>query len=125
MDFSNLFRHETDSVNFPAGEIILKCGDMSEVMYVVIGGEAEIKLGDKVIYTAHAGSLLGEMGLIDHAPASADVIARTDCKLVIIDKRRFLFLIQQTPNFALDVMKVIAERLRAMNHYSMESSTNR
>lgn len=42
----------------------------------------------------------------------------------MIDKRRFLFLIQQTPNFALDVMKVIAERLRAMNHYALESSKN-
>jgi CRP-like cAMP-binding protein len=116
MDFSNLFRHETESINFAAGETILKCGDMSDVMYVLIAGEAEIWLGEKVIYTAHAGTLLGELGLIDHAPVSADVVARTDCRLVKIDKRRFLFLIQQTPNFALDVMKVIAERLRAMNH---------
>lgn len=121
MDFSNLFRHETETVNFAAGETILKFGDMSDVMYVVIEGEAEIKLGKKVIYSAHAGTLLGEMSLIDHCPVSADVIARTDCKLVKIDMRRFLFLIQQTPNFALDVMKVIAERLRAMNQYTMES----
>lgn len=125
MDFYNLFRHETESSNFSAGETILKCGAMSDVMYVVIEGEAEIRLGDKVIYTAHAGSLLGELGLIDHAPVCADVVARTNCRLVMIDKRRFLFLIQQTPNFALDVMKVIAERLRAMNHYALESATNR
>ena len=122
MDFSNLFRHETESINFAAGETILKCGDMSDVMYVVIAGEAEIWLGEKVIYTAHAGALLGELGLIDHAPVSADVVARTDCRLVKIDKRRFLFLIQQTPNFALDVMKVIAERLRAMNHHEYNSN---
>jgi CRP-like cAMP-binding protein len=125
MDFSNLFKHETECVNFVAGETILKCGAMSDVMYVVIEGDAEIKLGDKVFYTAHAGSLLGELGLIDHAPVCADVVARTNCRLVMIDKRRFLFLIQQTPNFALDVMKVIAERLRAMNHYALESPTNR
>ncbi|MBU1690491.1 MAG: cyclic nucleotide-binding domain-containing protein [Gammaproteobacteria bacterium] len=125
MDFSNLFRHETETVNFSSGETILKCGEMSDVMYVMLEGEAEVRLGEQVIYTAQTGTLLGELGLIDHIPGSADVIARTDCRLVAIDKRRFLFLIQQTPNFALDVMKVIAERLRAMNHHAMESLGNR
>ena len=125
MNFSNLFRHETETVNFAAGEIILKGGEISEVMYVVIEGEAQVRLGEKVIYTAHAGTLLGEMGLIDGSPVSADVVALTACRLVAIDKRRFLFLIQQTPNFALDVMKVIAERLRAMNIHAMEVPLNR
>lgn len=125
MDFSNLFRHETETVNYAAGETILKCGEMSDVMYVVIEGEAEIRLGEQIIYTAKTGTLLGELGLIDHNPGSADVVARTACRLVAIDKRRFLFLVQQTPNFALDVMKVIAERLRAMNHHTMESFGNR
>ena len=45
----------------------------------------------------------------------------TGCRLVAIDKRRFLFLVQQTPSFALDVMKVITERLRMMNQRAMES----
>jgi CRP-like cAMP-binding protein len=125
MDFSNLFRHETETVNFSAGEAIIKYGEISDVMYVVIEGEAEIRLGKQVIYTAHTGSLLGELGLIDHSPGSADVVARTACRLVAIDKRRFLFLVQQTPNFALDVMKVIAERLRAMNHHIMDAESVR
>lgn len=115
MDFSSLFRHETETVNFAAGEIILKCGDKSDAMFVVIEGVAEVRLGEKVIYTAHSGTLMGEMALIDDSLVSADVVARTDCRLVAIDKRRFLFLIQQTPNFALNVMKLIVERLRAMN----------
>lgn len=125
MDFANLFRHETETVNFAAGNTILKCGETSEVMYVVMEGEAEIKLGELVIFTAKMGALLGELGLIDHSPCIADVIAKTACRLVAIDKRRFLFLVQQTPNFALDVMKVIADRLRAMNLYTIESCKNR
>jgi len=115
MDFSDLFKHETETVNFGVGDIILKCGELSDVMYVLIEGEAEIKLGDQVVYQAKPGTLLGELALIDHTPSSTDVVAKTACRLVSIDERRFLFLVQQTPNFALDVMKVIAERLRAMN----------
>lgn len=115
MDFSNLFRHETDTVLIPAGGLILKAGERSTVMYVLIEGEAEIRLGTQVIQQAGAGALLGEMSLIDHAPGSADVLAVSDCRLVTIDERRFRFLVQQTPNFALEVMKVIAQRLRNMN----------
>lgn len=119
MDFSDLFRLETETVNFAAGETILKDGEMSEVMYVVMKGMAEVRLDKQVVFTAQAGDLLGEMGLVDHSPGSADVVAITDCRLVAIDKHRFLFLIQQTPNFALEVMKVIADRLRAMNRHAI------
>ena len=115
MDFSNLFRHETETVRIPAGNLILKAGEPSAVMYVLIAGEAEIRLGDQALQQVGPGALLGEMALIDHAPGSADVVAISDCRLVAIDERRFRFLIQQTPNFALEVMKVIAQRLRNMN----------
>ena len=115
MNFSNLFRHETDTINFSAGEAILRRGEVGDVMYVVMEGEAEILLGGRVVHVAGPGTLLGELSLIDRSPGSADVVAKTACRLVAIDERRFRFLVQQTPNFALDVMKVIAERLRAMN----------
>lgn len=115
MDFSNLFRHETDTVNFAAGETILRHGEVGDFMYVLIEGEAEIRLGDQVVSAVGPGALLGELALIDRTPGSADVLARKTCRLVRIDERRFRFLVQQTPNFALDVMKVIVERLRAMN----------
>lgn len=115
MDFSHLFKHETDTVNVPVGTTILTHGEVYDFMYVLLEGEAEIRLGSEVISTAAQGALLGELALVDHTPGSADVVARTDCRLVKIDERRFRFLVQQTPNFAIDVMKVIVARLRAMN----------
>ena len=36
-----------------------------------------------------------------------------DTKLAVIDRRKFLFLVQETPMFALQVMSTIARRLRA------------
>jgi CRP-like cAMP-binding protein len=45
-------------------------------------------------------------------PRSALAIARIDCRLVPIDEKRFTFLVQQTPYFSIQVMRVIAERLR-------------
>lgn len=42
-------------------------------------------------------------------------VARTDAKVVPVDEHRFLFLVQQTPNFALHVMRVLSDRLRRMD----------
>ena len=59
-----------------------------------------------------AGSIFGEMALIDAEPRSGTAIAATDCKLAAIGEKRFLRLIEQTPRFALQIMRVITERLR-------------
>jgi len=55
------------------------------------------------------------MALIDHAPRAATVTALTDSTLAEIDEKRFLFLTQQTPSFALNVMRVLSQRLRRMD----------
>ena len=52
------------------------------------------------------------MSLIDDAPRSADTIAKTECVLAPVDERRFLFLVHETPMFALHMMGVMAARLR-------------
>ena len=55
----------------------------------------------------------GEMAIIDSSPRSATAVAVADTKLAVIDRGRFLFLVQETPMFALQVMSSIAKRLRA------------
>jgi CRP/FNR family transcriptional regulator, cyclic AMP receptor protein len=109
----NIFDHTTDFEPFSAGQKIFAANDIGKNMYVVLDGEVDILLRDKVVETAGPGSLIGELALIepDHV-RSATAIAKTNCKLVPVDEKRFQFLIQQTPFFALQVMQVMADRLR-------------
>lgn len=116
MNLLNLFRHETDTVDFEAGRTIITPGDRDKVMYILLEGEAEISVAGTVVEIAGPGALLNELALIDDAPGSATVVAATACRLAAVDERRFRFLVQQTPNFALDVMRALADRLRAMNN---------
>ena len=102
-----------------AGEILFKEGDRREVMYVLLEGEVEIRLGDYVVETAVPGALIGEMALIDDSPRAANAVAKTACRLAPVDKRRFHFLVQQHPQFATHVMKELADRLRHMNAAAM------
>jgi CRP-like cAMP-binding protein len=112
MTTANIFRHASDAVAFGAGQSIFNEGDPGDVAYGIQDGEVEIVLRGEVVDTAGPGSIIGEMALIDSKPRSASAIARTDCKLVPIDERRFAFLVQQTPFFAINVMRIMAERIR-------------
>jgi CRP-like cAMP-binding protein len=107
-----ILRNEKDIRTFDAGATIFDRGDAADVMYGVVEGEVDIEIAGRVAETAGPGALFGEMALIDGSPRSARAVARTPCRLARIDERRLLFLVQQTPNFALNLMRILAERLR-------------
>jgi len=112
MNLVELFRHQIDFQELPAGQVLFREGDRATFMYVLISGAVEIIVHDKVVETAGPGSIVGEMAIIDHSARSATVIAKTDCKLFPIERERFNFLVQKKPEFALHVMRVLAHRLR-------------
>jgi CRP/FNR family cyclic AMP-dependent transcriptional regulator len=84
-------------------------------MFLVRFGRVAIQVGDQTVEEVEAGGIFGEMALIDHAPRSASAVAVEDSELIPIDERLFVILVQDAPYFALDVMRVLAERLRKMN----------
>ena len=97
------------------GHVIFSQGDRGEAMYVVLEGEAQILLDGKVVETVRGGGILGEMALIDAGPRSATAIAKTRCVLVPIDEGRFSDLVGRRPEFALELLRVLAHRLRRMD----------
>ena len=115
MNPAELFRQETDALKVAPGDVLFREGDRGEKMYVLLEGEMEILLGDFVLETVRQGALIGEMALIDDSPRTASAVAKTPCRLAEIDRRRFHFLVQQTPHFATHVIKTLADRLRHMN----------
>ena len=128
MNPAELFRKESDTLQLAPGDFLFHEGDKGDKMYVLLEGEMEILLGDLVLETARPGALIGEMALIDESPRTANAVAKTACRLAQIDRRRFHFLVQQTPHFATHVMKTLADRLRDMNAVTAareEMSTNR
>jgi CRP/FNR family transcriptional regulator, cyclic AMP receptor protein len=115
MNPAELFRKERDILQLAPGDFLFCEGENDEKMYFLLEGEVDISLGDFVLETAGPGSLLGEMALIDDAPRTANAVAKKTSRLAQIDRRRFHFLVQQTPQFATHVMKTVADRLRYVN----------
>ena len=87
-------------------------GDPGDRFYVLKTGSVSLSSNGRELETIGPGGLFGELALLDREPRSATAVAQTDCELVSIDKRRFWFLVQETPYFAQIVMRVMADRLR-------------
>jgi CRP/FNR family transcriptional regulator, cyclic AMP receptor protein len=113
IDFRLLTGDGVQTRTFRAGEVIFREGDPAQELYVVKSGSIEVRHGNRLLETLSEGGIVGEMALIDAAPRSATVIAKTDTTLVPVGEKQFLFMVSHTPHFALNVMRVLARRLRA------------
>jgi CRP/FNR family cyclic AMP-dependent transcriptional regulator len=111
--FSLLTGNTIDTIPFKAGSIIFREGDEARELFVIKSGHVRIQIGNRTITELGVDSIFGEMALIDSEPRSATAIALTDAELVPVSEKQFLFLVSQTPYFALKVMRVLAQRLRA------------
>ena len=100
---------------FKQGEVIFREGDPASELYVIKSGRVDVASGNRLLATLDANGIFGEMALIDKEPRSATVTAVTDVEVVPVGEKQFLFLVSQTPVFALKVMRVLASRLRVAN----------
>ena len=113
IDYQLLANAGSPPVSFKAGELIFATGDKGDKMYVVRSGTVEIERDGKVVETVTAAGIFGgEMALIDGAPRAATARAKTECEVAPIAEKNFLFLVHETPYFAIAVMRTLAERLR-------------
>jgi CRP/FNR family transcriptional regulator, cyclic AMP receptor protein len=74
-----------------------------------------IYIHDRLVETVGADGFFGEVALLDHVSRSGTAVAKTDCTLIPINERPFLFMVEETPFFALQVIRVLASRLRRHN----------
>lgn len=112
MDPLLLFRHEEAHTAFEAGADLVREGEPADRMYVIVEGRVRIHARGKTLGELGPGEIIGEVALLDARPRSASATALEPTKAAAIDEKRFLFMVQNTPRFALHVMKVMAERLR-------------
>jgi CRP/FNR family transcriptional regulator, cyclic AMP receptor protein len=107
-----IFRTAENTLRFEAGAAIFSEGDTGDRLYVVREGTVALSSGGELLEEVGPGGVFGELALIDSSPRSGTATAVTACDLVALDERAFLFHVSQTPFFALNVMRVLAERLR-------------
>lgn len=118
--FSSLHIHElrllaeiVEEVSAEDGHTVFKQGDPGDSMYVILEGHVQICLEDgtpiKVLANFEA---FGEMSLVDDEPRSAAARALDACKLLRIEREKFLSLLSQYPDIAMGLLRMMSKRLR-------------
>jgi len=102
-------------VRYDANKPIMKEGDTGMNMYVILRGEVAISIKGTIVENASVGASIGEMALVDQSPRAATATAKTDCKLLAINRVALIALVKAEPNIGMALMRSMAERLRHMN----------
>ena len=101
---------------YEAGEVIIRENDLGEAAYVITQGRVEVskELQGQKVHLAYlgAGESFGEMSMIDEKPRSATVTAVAETTVSEIRRDDFFNSFQTNPNVALQLLKVLFERLR-------------
>lgn len=118
----NLFRDVTAAENYVEGEAIFHAGQSGEFMYIVQEGEVDLLVNGHWVETVGEGGVFGEMALVDNQPREVSAVARTNVQIVPIDADLFRDLLQEAPDFAIQVMITMADRLRYMRELYLIAS---
>ena len=110
-----LLAYTSDAVTYNAGQVLFRKGDPGDAAYVIIGGEADVTVatdaGDISVAVLKDGDFVGEIAILCDIPRTATVTARTELKTLKISKERFLQLLSQFPEIAIEMTRTLADRL--------------
>jgi CRP/FNR family cyclic AMP-dependent transcriptional regulator len=111
--FDLFARADQDAVSYAKGDAVFEAGAAGDCFFVVRSGAVRLHAGDHDVEAVTPGGIFGEMALVDGSSRSLSATAASDCELIRIDEPRFHYLVHEAPYFAQEVMRVMAERLRA------------
>lgn len=102
---------------FKAGETIMRQGEPGHCAYIIESGRVGIEIaatGGRIqnVGTRGAGTMIGEMALLDNAPRTATVRAIEDCELLEITKNDFSSRMQKADPILRMTSQVILARYR-------------
>ena len=112
----SIFQKQPDPQVFSAGQVIFEEGQPGEHMYGILEGTVDILVNGKVVETINTGEVFGVGVLVGVKNRTYTAIAKVDSKLGFLDEKKFLFAVQETPMFALQVMRSYSERLSRLQH---------
>lgn len=86
------------SRSVPAGQNIARYGDVAESMYFIVEGEVQLEFMDhNEQLNVSAGDYFGEMALLRDTKRKAEITARTDCQLLLLEANDFHRLMVTKP----------------------------
>jgi CRP-like cAMP-binding protein len=110
-----LLAFTSEHMRFDAGQEVFHQGDPGDAAYVIIDGTADVLTdtaqGPLKILELGRHAFLGEIAIISDVPRTATIVAQTELHTLRISKELFFRLIEEFPQMAVEIMRVLASRL--------------
>ena len=110
---------------YEEGSIIFNEGETGDSMYIIYQGNIRIHKEKTTLAILKEREVFGELSLLDADTRSATATTNTDCILFKIDQEPFYELLDERPEVAKGFIKILCQRLRAMNEKSRAASTDK
>ena len=108
------------ALTFAPGETLVRVGEPSDSAYLILDGNVDVlgatAQGEFRIGTVGPNALIGEMGVLMDGPRTVTVRAQGEVRALKISASMFVRLVSENPEVALDVMRVLCERLAGTTH---------
>jgi CRP/FNR family transcriptional regulator, cyclic AMP receptor protein len=110
-----LLAFTSEVVTYHPGQVLFRKGDVGDAAYVIIKGGAQVTVtteaGDIPVAELKDGDFLGEIAILCDTPRTATITASTELKTLRIRKEPFFELLKQFPEMAIEMTRLLAERL--------------
>ena len=109
--------HSATQLDYKAGKVLMREGEVAHEMFVLVEGEVEVTRGGEHVADVGPGGFTGELALITHHHRNSTVTAKTDVSVLHIDGREFFGVLNVAPLIAVKLLPIIAERLAKTEHH--------
>jgi len=117
MDFLKLLRKWKDVEEHGADTVIFQEGNPADALFIIMSGKVELTLHGETLGTETKGGIIGEMAINPSASRSVTATTMTSVKLARVSREQLVGLMGESTEFSLQVMAVLANRLREVNRF--------
>jgi len=101
-------------VEFPAGRVIARQGEVGTGFFVVVDGNVRVIRDGEVLATLGPGEFFGELSILDGQPRIAQVVADEPTRCLALASWDFERILLENPPLTLGILRGLAGRLRAV-----------
>jgi CRP-like cAMP-binding protein len=105
----------SEELTVPAGTVVVDQGQTGREALVLMSGTVTVKRNERKIATREAGTVIGELSLLDHGPRSATVVCDTECTFLLIDQPHFRKMLESSPKLSMRLLATLASRIRELD----------
>lgn len=108
----SLVASRATEVDFPAGHVIARQGEIGTGFFVIVEGQARVVRDGKHLADLGPGDFFGELSVLDGHPRNAQVAAIGPCRCLGVASWDLEALLTESPQLALAIIRGLAARLR-------------